>query len=156
MKPIAPIASAFALVGLCVFGLAAFAKTPSPPTPESPKPSSPSPLVERGRYLVNRTGLCIDCHSPRDTSGNHIEGKHLTGAPIGVAPLAPMPWSTFAPRLAGLPAGFSRTEMIHFLMTGERPHGRPGPLPPMPPYRFDEADAEAVTAYLESLPVPKE
>jgi mono/diheme cytochrome c family protein len=156
MKSIAPIVSAFVVTGLCVFGLAALAKTPSSPVPETLKPSSPSPLVERGRYLVHRTGLCIDCHSPRDATGTHIEAKQLTGAPIGVTPLAPMPWSTFAPRLAGLPEGFSRTEMIHFLMTGERPHGRPGPLPPMPPYRFDRPDAEAVTAYLESLPVPKE
>ena len=76
----------------------------------------------------------------------------VLGAPIGFAPLSPMPWMAYAPRLAGLPAGFNEEEFIHFLMTGERPQGRGHPLPPMPPYRFARSDAEAITAYLRTLP----
>lgn len=109
-------------------------------------------LVARGNYLVNRTGLCIDCHSPRNEKGEHIPGQHLTGAPILFAPTVPMPWMAAAPRLAGLPAGFSEEQMVHFLMSGERPGGRGQPLPPMPPYRFDREDAMAITAYLRTLP----
>jgi hypothetical protein len=66
-------------------------------------------------------------------------------------PTVPMPWTTVAPRIAGLPAGFTSEHMVHFLMTGERPNGRPAPLPPMPSYRMDRRDAEAVTAYLSSI-----
>ncbi len=56
-----------------------------------------------------------------------------------------------APKIAGLPNGFTADDTVHFLMTGERPQGRPAPLPPMPAYRLERADAEAVTAYLRSL-----
>ncbi len=64
---------------------------------------APSPLVKRGEYLVNKVGLCIDCHSPRNERGEFIAGAHLAGAPIGFAPTAPMPWAPVAPPLAGLP-----------------------------------------------------
>lgn len=107
--------------------------------------------VERGRYLVHQVGMCIDCHSPRDQKGEFVDGKHLTGAPLGFAATVPMPWIPVAPKIAGLPAGFTAEDTVHFLMTGERPNGRPAPLPPMPSYRMDRSDAEAVTAYLRSL-----
>lgn len=109
-------------------------------------------LIARGDYLVNRTGLCTDCHSPRNEKGEHIPSQHLMGAPIPFAPTVPMPWVPAAPRLAGLPAGFNEEQMIHFLMTGERPDGRGQPLPPMPPFRFDRDDAQAITSYLRTLP----
>jgi len=107
--------------------------------------------LERGRYLVHQVGLCIDCHSPRDQKGAFLEDKHLTGSPIPFTPTVPMPWMPLAPKIAGLPDGYTAQDMTHFLMTGERPNGRPGVLPPMPPYRMDRKDAEAVTAYLQSV-----
>ncbi len=118
------------------------------PTAES---AARMPAIERGRYLVHRASMCVDCHTPRDEKGAPIQARLLAGAPLGFAPAGPMPWSPIAPRIAGLPAGFTRDDTVHFLMTGERPKGRPSPLPPMPRYRFDQADAEAITAYLESL-----
>lgn len=120
-----------------------------PAGPATPAASTPNlERVERGRYLVHRVGMCIDCHSPRDERGEFVLAKHLTGAPLGIQPRAPMPWMPVAPRIAGLPAGFSSGETVHFLMTGERPGGRPAP---MPPYRMNREDAEAVTAYLASM-----
>lgn len=118
-----------------------------------PASSSSSDLIARGQYLVHRTGLCIDCHSPRDEKGEFLPGKHLTGAILGFGPLVPMPWVPAAPRLAGIPAGFTEAELTQFLMTGERPNGRPPALPPMPAYRFERTEAEAVVAYLRTLPV---
>lgn len=115
------------------------------------KPSADQ--LARGRYLVFRTGLCTDCHSPRDEQGKHIESRHLTGAPIPFLPTVPMPWVPAAPRLAGLPAGYTQDEFVVFLMTGERPGGRGQALPPMPPFRFDRDDAEAIAAFLKSYPV---
>ncbi len=106
--------------------------------------------TERGRYLVHQAGMCIDCHSPRDEKGQFLESKHLTGAPVGFKPTVEMPWMPVSPPIAGLPAGFSEEAMIHFLMTGERPNGKPT-LPPMPPYRLNREDAEAITFYLRDL-----
>jgi hypothetical protein len=109
--------------------------------------------IERGKYIVHRMALCIDCHSPRDEKGGFVEGKHLTGATLGFKPMVPMPWVPVAPGLAGLPEGYKREDMIQYLMTGKRPNGSPT-LPPMPEYRLNREDAEATTAYLESLGKP--
>lgn len=131
-------------VSTLVITLALNAARSGPQSPEAAR-------LERGRYLVYRSGMCIDCHSPRDEKGGFIESKHLTGAPLGFGPTVPMPWMPAAPGIAGLPAGFTQEDTVHFLMTGERPNGRPPPLPPMPSYRFDRADAEAIAAYLASV-----
>ncbi|MBI2515618.1 MAG: cytochrome C [Opitutae bacterium] len=138
------------LAGILVFGVTA-SLTLLPAQAASVAPS-PEAQLERGRYLVLRTGLCTDCHSPRNERGELIESRQLMGAPIPFAPTVPMPWMPVAPRLAGLPAGFNEEQMIHFLMTGERPNGRGQPLPPMPPFRFDHDDATAIAAFLRSLP----
>jgi mono/diheme cytochrome c family protein len=114
----------------------------------------PAAPIERGRYLVHHVGLCIDCHSPRDGQGKYIEALHLTGSALPFAPSVPMPWMPVAPPLAGLPAGFTEEQTVHFLMTGERPHGRPAALPPMPEYRLNREDAHAVASYLHSLGQP--
>ncbi len=119
-------------------------------TPPSPAASA-DPRVEHGRYLVHQAGLCIDCHSPRNEKGEFVESRHLTGAPIAFNPTVPMPWMPMAPNLAGLPAGYRIEDLIRFLMTGTRPNGSPT-LPPMPPYRFNRQDAEAIAVYLQSLP----
>jgi mono/diheme cytochrome c family protein len=109
-------------------------------------------VLERGRYLVERVGMCSDCHSPRDPTGQFIRGAWLGGAPIGVAPKHPIPgWAEFAPALAGLPGHYTEAQLVTFLETGVRPDGS-NAAPPMPPYRFSRSDAEAVVAYLKSLP----
>jgi cytochrome c553 len=115
---------------------------------------SPKDRVERGRYLVHQVGMCIDCHSPRDETGQFVEALHLTGSPIPFQPTVAMPWMPRAPAIAGLPAGYTEEDTVRFLMTGKRPNGLPPALPPMPPYQLDQADAEAVAAYLQSLRRP--
>lgn len=107
-------------------------------------------LIARGRYLVEGVGLCADCHSPRGERGAFVVGKEFTGSPLGFAPTVPMPaWADTAPLIAGLP-NYTAEQAVHFLMTGERPTGVPV-RPPMPGYRLNRADAEAVVAYLKSL-----
>ena len=134
--------SALAFV-LCA--LASTLKAEKISSPDSPE------LLEHGRYLVYQVGLCIDCHSPRGKDGAYIPDLHLMGAPLPFVATVPMPWAPLAPKLAGLPAGYSREDMVRFLMTGQRPHKLPPPLPPMPEFRLNQSDAEAVTAYLASL-----
>jgi mono/diheme cytochrome c family protein len=106
--------------------------------------------VARGKYLVEGTSLCNDCHTPRDEKGELIMSKSLQGAPIGFQPLHPMPFAPVAPRIAGLPANYTPAQMVTFLQTGKRPDGSM-PSPPMPPYRFSREDALALTAYLRAM-----
>jgi hypothetical protein len=106
--------------------------------------------ITRGKYLVERTSLCNDCHTPRDEKGQLIMAQSLQGAPIGSQPIHPMPWADTAPPIAGLPAHFTPEQMVTFLQTGKRPDGSM-PRPPMPPYRFSYEDALAVTAYLHAM-----
>jgi mono/diheme cytochrome c family protein len=120
----------------------------------SARPQSQSAVdkeqLERGRYLVQQVGICGDCHTPRDNQGQPVEGKTLQGARIMFKPTVPMPnWGEFAPPIAGLP-GFTDAQAITYLTTGENVSGKLS-VPPMPPYRFNKKDAEAVVAYLHSL-----
>ncbi len=151
MKPLTIMLATVAAIGAGVFALVALAADNKIDSAASPRDSQVD-RVERGRYLVHGVGLCNDCHTPRDEHGGLVLDKELQGAPIPFQPAVPMPWMPAAPRIAGLPAGFTADDMVHFLMTGERPNGRPGPLPPMPPYRMNREDAEAVVAYVRTLP----
>lgn len=115
--------------------------------------SSHNPQIARGKYLVQRVAMCGDCHTPRDEKGMPLPGKELAGSPLGFKPLAPMPWASVAPAIAGLP-GFKEDEVVTFLMTGKLEGA--SPRPPMPEYHLSSADARAVVAYLRSLPVGSE
>ena len=106
--------------------------------------------VEHGKYIVERVGMCHDCHTPRDQNGQLIVARALQGAPIGSQPIHPMPWAEQAPPIAGLPAHYTPDQMVTFLQTGKRPDGSL-PRPPMPPYRFSRDDALAVTTYLRTV-----
>lgn len=106
-------------------------------------------LVERGRYLVNNVGLCADCHTPRNERGQFVQELWLEGSALPFAPTVPMPWAPAAPPIAGLTA-MTDDEAMTFLTTGVRPNGT-RPLPPMPEFRFSDADAKAVIAYLRTV-----
>lgn len=106
--------------------------------------------AERGEYIVKDVGMCADCHTPRDAQGGLIQSAWLHGAPIDFRPLHPMPFAVSAPSIAGLPAGYTPEQLVHFLETGLRPNGSPA-RPPMPAYRLDPDDARAVVAYLATL-----
>jgi cytochrome c553 len=107
--------------------------------------------VERGEYLVHRVAMCVQCHSPRDPSGRLIPTELLQGANMPAsAPSMPQAWAFYAPKLAGLPGGFTEETFVHFLQTGERTNGHM-PKAPMPPFRMTEQDARAIAAYLKTL-----
>ena len=129
-----------AVVG-AVFTLAAAASA------ETAKPAADKHA--RGKYLVERAGMCQDCHTPRTRDGGFDKNNWLLGGSLGMKPLAPMPWMPVAPPIAGLPT-LTHEQAVHFLMTGERP-GKPRVTPPMPEYRFSREDAEAIAAFLKSL-----
>lgn len=107
-------------------------------------------LIARGAYLVNGIGGCNDCHSPRNKAGAIIPGRELSGAPLLFKATVPMPWAPTAPRIRGLPEGWTQSQLASFLQNGKRPNGS-GTRPPMPPFRLNAADARAAAAYIASL-----
>ena len=107
--------------------------------------------AENGRYLVEKVGMCWDCHSPRDEKGEIIPERWLQGAPLPFQPTIPMPWAPVSKHIANLPT-LTDAQALEFLTKGTLPGGRK-PLPPMPEYRFSEADAKDVIAYLRN-PTP--
>jgi mono/diheme cytochrome c family protein len=106
--------------------------------------------VARGKYLVEQVGLCGDCHTPRNDKGEFVKEQWLKGATLDFKPIAPVPvWVDKAPAIAGLP-GWEKEAAIRFLMTGVASNGLPS-RPPMPQFRFNVQDAQAIVAYLKSL-----
>jgi len=110
--------------------------------------------IARGKYLVEQVGLCGDCHTPRDEKGEPIKEQWLKGATLDFKPIAPVPvWADKAPGIAGL-SGWENNAAITFLVTGVASNGLPS-RPPMPQYRFNVQDAQAIVAYLKSLEAGK-
>lgn len=115
----------------------------------APAASAATP-VERGEYLVGNVGMCSDCHTPRDAHGALVQSALLHGAPVGFRPLHPMPFAVEAPRIAGMPDGYTPTSLARFLETGQKPDGSMA-RPPMPAFRLSPDDAASVVAYLRTL-----
>lgn len=114
-------------------------------------PAAPQSSVDRGRYLVEDVAMCEECHTPRDADGNLDESRQLQGAPIWIQPVHPMTgWANRAPGLAGF-VGFTDAQGEDVLERGIGPNGL-AIQPPMHIYHMNQADAQAVMAYLRSLP----
>jgi mono/diheme cytochrome c family protein len=115
------------------------------------KKTAAASLTNRGKYIVDHVAMCIQCHTPRDARGELQSGQYLLGAPVPVnaPPFPDVKWAVKAPAIAGL-SGYSTEQGIRLLMEGKTRDGRT-PMPPMPPFRMNRADAEAVVAFLQSL-----
>jgi mono/diheme cytochrome c family protein len=111
--------------------------------------------LERGRYLVEEVARCQDCHSPRLDSGELDKSRWLKGAVLEFAPLKPVEgWHKTSPNLTSDSTLFKKwgeAALIKYMTTGLTPRDKPAD-PPMPAYKLKPEDAEAVVAYLKSLP----
>ena len=145
---------------ISLFSFLAFAVALFPATAQD-KPAGPAKgaasagasqtVVERGRYIVENVAMCELCHTPRDENGNPDKSHWLMGGPTQLKSQYPSPyWTLIEPRIAGRPPG-TDADFIKLLTTGISRTGLP-PNPPMPPFRMTRADAEAVLAYLKTLP----
>ncbi len=117
---------------------------------KTPAAGSGGGAVARGEYIVNYVAQCVQCHTPRTSSGDLDRMQLLHGAPIPLSsPWPNRPWAVRSVHIAGLP-GFSDADVISILTRGARPDGRV-PQPPMPQFRMTQEDATAVVAYLRTL-----
>jgi mono/diheme cytochrome c family protein len=103
-----------------------------------PAGAASGPDITQGDYIVNRVGMCSDCH-----------GASLAGGPIRPGPPG-VPWATYVPSLRGLPMFAKDADAVSFFETAVKASGEPA-LPPMPHIRLKPSDADAVIAYLRSL-----
>jgi mono/diheme cytochrome c family protein len=124
--------------------------------PKSDNPQHPGKAaiggadVARGKYIVESVAVCGQCHTPRDAKGNLDHTRWLQGSPVPWLPAKPdQNWPLSAPRIGGTPPA-SDADMIKLLTIGIWTTGNPLRLP-MPQFRMDRSDAEAVVAYLKSL-----
>jgi len=108
-----------------------------------------SAKVERGKYLVENIGMCGDCHTAHDQKGEPIKEQWLKGTELPFKATLPMPWADKSVNIVGLP-GWEHEAAVKFFMTGIAYNGLPA-RPPMPQYRYNRQDAEAIVAYLKSL-----
>lgn len=116
----------------------------------APNSSKAQAQIKRGEYLVKAVGMCGDCHTPFTLTGGFMMDKWLQGKRLEFGPLMPIPiWSPISPNIAGL-EGWDTEKAVQFFMTGLAANGQPA-RPPMPQYKMNRADAEAVVAYLQSL-----
>lgn len=117
----------------------------------SPSDDKQIQLLAHGKYIVERVGMCADCHTPRGPDGKPVKGQELQGALIPMTPIHPVPgWADHSVKIAGMPAGYTEDQLAVFLETGRTSSGGTA-SPPMPPYRLNARDARAVAAYLHSL-----
>jgi mono/diheme cytochrome c family protein len=121
---------------------------------KSASSSGASDKIKRGEYLTTVMS-CGDCHTPGTLFGVPDFARKFSGSELGWRG----PWGvTYAANLTPDPetgiGKWSTADIVKTLRTGQRPDGRVL-MPPMP-YpnlaHLSDADAEAIAAYLKSLP----
>ncbi len=119
--------------------------------PSSPNKAAGGSAAARGKYLVEGVARCGQCHTPQNSDGSSDRSHWLQGAPVPWNPAKPdSNWPLTAPRIGGTPLPASDADMVKLLTTGIWTTGAPLRAP-MPQFRMNSADAEAVVAYLKSL-----
>ncbi len=130
------------------------ARAQSKPAQHGGESAGAASVVARGKYLVEGVAMCGECHTPHDSTGNPDRTRWLQGASVPYLPARPdADWPINAPRIGGTPPA-SDADMIKLLTTGIWSNGN-RLRAPMPQFRLDLSDAEAVVAYLKSV-TPKQ
>lgn len=111
-----------------------------------------NPAVRRGRYLVEATGHCGECHTPRDGAGGLRRSQWLAGAPNpdgeGRVP-------NITPHPDGI-AAWSETDIAYALETGFTPDfdslGGSMAAVVRNLSQLTDEDRRAIAAYLKAVP----
>jgi mono/diheme cytochrome c family protein len=111
--------------------------------------------VQRGKYLVEDVARCQECHTPRTDTNDFDRAKWMKGATLVAAPSTPIEgWHQKSPDISSTSALWQRwgdDGIVKFLQTAKNPRGGKAGAP-MPAYTLSQSDAEAIAAYLKSLP----
>lgn len=105
--------------------------------------------IQHGQYIVEHVAMCIECHSPRDSSGRIIAGQEFIGAAIPI-PVPPSDWATRAPRNRGL-LGYDDDQAMRLLTQGAIGRNGEQLRAPMPRFHMTREDAADVIAFMRSL-----
>ncbi|MBD2746290.1 cytochrome c [Microvirga sp. BT688] len=114
--------------------------------------ASKSASLNRGAYLVEGPGHCVECHSERNVAGAIIDERRFAGGPDpegrGIVP-------NITPHQSGI-GGWSPEELATLLKTGETPLfdtvGGPMGAVVANTAQLPDADRQAMAEYLLSLP----
>lgn len=111
--------------------------------------------VARGKYLVEEVARCQECHTPKTERGDYIKSQWMKGATLDFMPAVAVPgWKPKSPDVTSGSTFFARwgvDGLVKFLETGKNPRGNKAAAP-MPSYALNREDAEAVVAFLKTLP----
>ena len=119
----------------------------------APAMAQDAALVERGRYLVEVTAACGNCHTPKGPQGN-LPGRELAGGFVIDAP----PFRAVTSNITQDPeTGVGRwtdAQIARAIREGIRPDGSLiGPPMPFEFYRnLSDRDLQAMVAYLRTVP----
>jgi len=97
--------------------------------------------VERGRFLVHRVSLCVECH-----------GDDLGGKAIAEVPASSVWGSNLTAGRGGVGATYSDADFVRAMMHGVRKDGRSVVFMPSQDYKFTKSDMAALIAYIRTLP----
>jgi mono/diheme cytochrome c family protein len=128
--------------------LAAFGSLPSSATADDAQ-------VARGRYLVTIAG-CSDCHTPGALLGAPDMKRYLGGSDVGfsIPGQGVFVGGNLTPEEETGLGQWTSDQIVIAIRTGKRPDGRElSPVMPYPAFsHLAENDAEAIAAFLKSLP----
>lgn len=120
-----------------------------------PAAAADAQQITRGKYLVSFSG-CTDCHTPGHFLGKEDKSRFLGGSDVGFAipGLGVFVGPNLTPDKATGLGQWTAAQIVTAFTKGQTPDGRM--LAPAMPWRsyanFTPSDAEAVAAYLMSLP----
>jgi mono/diheme cytochrome c family protein len=111
--------------------------------------------IARGKYLVSVIG-CSDCHTPGTFLGKPDMSRFLGGSDVGfeIPGMGVFYGANLTPdKVTGL-GDWSATEIATAITTGKLPNGRIlAPAMPVEDFKnLTAADAQAIAAYLQSVP----
>jgi mono/diheme cytochrome c family protein len=104
--------------------------------------ASDGDTLARGKYLVEKVALCVDCHD-RDLGGKVVENSFAMGRLVS---------ANLTRGSGGLPADYSDQDLLRVLTHGVKRDGRSVIFMPSAEYLFTAEDAGAIIAYVRSVP----
>ena len=114
--------------------------------------------IARGKYLVTFGG-CGDCHTPGSFLGHPDAQRLLAGSDVGFAlpGLGVFVARNLTPDKETGIGAWTRAQIVTAITTGKRPDGRIlAPIMPWMDFKaLTKTDANAIAAYLQSLPPVK-